>query len=406
MKKYDAAIIGGGPIGGYVAKNLADMGFNVALFEEHKKIGYPLKCAGIVSHRIFKFSDIPPQGKIVQNRIRGAHIHSPSGRILTIGGDKVHAFVIDRPKLDEELVKKAEKSNADIFLQSKMVYARRTTKGIVAELKQGNSSSYVEHVECDLLIGADGVYSKTREIFQFPQPTEILHGIGVEVTKTCLDPNFVEIFLGKNIAPGFFAWIIPTSRDGSEARIGLCVAEKKQRHPLKKHLSFLLKNSFASHFLCDAEIVRHTGGSIPLGMLKKTVDSNIMLVGDAAAQVKPTSGGGIYTGLLCATLCSSVAADALQRKEYSPWSLGRYHRLCMDRIGRELSVGMKLRTLFKNLDDKQIDKYVEMLDDEKIRYVISKYGDIDYPSKLVFPLLKKKPSLLTFIPSLIKQWLY
>ena len=95
MKEYDAVIIGGGPIGGYVAKKIAQNGFKVAVFEEHKKIGDPLKCAGLVTPRVFDFLDFSEE-LVVQNRIKGAHIHSPSDHILTIGGDRIHAFAIDR----------------------------------------------------------------------------------------------------------------------------------------------------------------------------------------------------------------------------------------------------------------------------------------------------------------------
>ena len=104
MQKYDVAIAGGGPVGGYVAKAIASEGFKVALFEEHKQIGAPLKCAGLVTSRVFDFFNISKK-EIVQNEIFGANIHSPSGNILSVGGDRVHALAIDRPKFDEEIMK-------------------------------------------------------------------------------------------------------------------------------------------------------------------------------------------------------------------------------------------------------------------------------------------------------------
>ena len=127
-----------------------------------------------------------------------------------------------------------------------------------------------------------------------------------------------------------------------------------------------------------------------------------MLVGDAAAQVKPTSGGGIYPGLLCAHYCSSVALDALELNDFSSRVLNKYHKLWSKEIGKELSLGMKFRTIFKNFNDEKLDRYIKKLNNKKTIDAINKYGDIDYPSKLAFPLLKTSPSLLKLLPSALK----
>jgi len=145
------------------------------------------------------------------------------------------------------------------------------------------------------------------------------------------------------------------------------------------------------------------GGIIPLGLLKKTYASNVLVVGDAAAQVKPTSGGGIYTGLLSASHCASVAIEALQENNFSSLFLKKYQKLFYSDIGMELFFGMKFRRIYKNLSDNQMDKYIKKFQNPKITEIISKYGDIDYPSKLVKPLLKKIPTLIGLIPTIIKE---
>lgn len=395
MKDYDAAIIGGGPIGGYVAKKIAQNGFKVAVFEEHKKIGDPLKCAGLVTPRVFDFLDFSEE-LVVQNRIKGAHIHSPSNHILTIGGDRIHAFAIDRSEFDREMINYSVEEGADIFLEDKVTSAKKN--GIHIELKTSQNND----IKCKLLIGADGAYSKTREWFNLPKPTEILNGIGAELTNTNLDPDFVELFVGKNIAPDFFAWIIPTNENGTNARIGLCTIQNSAHLP-KYYLSNLFKSKNLSPYLKDAKIKQNIGGSIPLGTLKKTYSSNVLLVGDSAAQVKPTSGGGIYTGLLCAARCSSVALESLHKNDFTSNFLRKYHKLWSADIGRELFLGMKFRKIFKSLTDNQMDKYIEKFQNSEITEIITKYGDIDYPSKLVKPLLKKAPSLIKLLPNIIKD---
>jgi geranylgeranyl reductase family protein len=392
MQEFDVAIVGGGPIGGYIAKKIAENNYKVAIFEKNKEIGKPINCAGLVSKRVFDFFDFSTKN-IIQNSVKGANIHSPSDDILSIGGDKVHAYVIDRTEFDKQIIKTATDNGAEIFLKNNVLAAQKT--GDYIELKTSQNID----IRCKLLIGADGPYSKIRDRFVFPKPSEFLRGIGAEIKNINLNPDFVEIFVGKNIAPGFFAWMIPTNKDGSQARIGLCINQNSP-HPPKYYLSNLFKNS---SLLKDATTIKYIAGIVPLGSIKRSYSSNVLVVGDAAAQVKPTSGGGIYTGLLCADHCSNVSIDALENNTFSSKFLRKYHKLWTADIGKELSLGMKFRKIYKKLTDKQMDKYLKRFQNPKITETISKYGDIDYPSKLIKPLLKKTPSLLKLLPSVIKE---
>ncbi|MEA3458967.1 MAG: NAD(P)/FAD-dependent oxidoreductase [Candidatus Thermoplasmatota archaeon] len=394
QKDCDVAVVGGGPTGGYVAGKIAAEGYKVAIFEQHKQIGEPLNCAGLITSRVFDIINLLEK-PVVQNKIKGAHIHSPSGHTLTIGGDKVRALVINRSMFDREIIKISVEKGAELFLENKVISAQKTKNHV--ELKTSKKND----IKCKLLIGADGPHSKIRDLFALPNPTEFLRGMGAEITDTTLDPDFVEILVGKNIAPGFFAWVIPTNDKGTEARIGLCVRENAP-YQLGHYFSNLFKNKVISSYLKNVEITKKMGGIIPLGVLKKTYDANMLILGDAAAQVKPTSGGGIYPGLLCANRCSSVAIEALQKNDFTLRTLKKYHKLWSADIGKELYVGMKFRKIFKSLTDDQMDKYIEKFQSEKITKIISKYGDIDYPSKLAKHLLKKAPSLIKLLPNLMK----
>lgn len=395
MLEYDTVVVGAGPIGGYIAGKIAEKSYKVIIFEKNKQIGKPVNCAGLVSPRVFDLLDIEKE-KVIQNTLLGANIHSPSGDILTIGGNKVHAYAIDRTKFDNEIINKSKEKGAEILLDNNVLSAQKIENHI-----EISSSKNIE-VKTKLVIGADGPYSKIRDRFILPEPKELLRGIGAEITNTNLNPDFVEIFVGEKIAPGFFAWIIPTNRNGTNARIGLCISQNTRDSP-KFYFQNFLKNKNSIQFLDKIKIIKYIGGVIPLGFLKKTYNSNVLVAGDAAAQVKPTSGGGIYTGLLSANYCSRVAIDALEKNNFSSQFLKKYHKMWYSDIGRELFLGMKFRTIFKNLTDKQIDKYIKKFKNPKITEIISEFGDIDYPSKLVAPLLKKTPTLIRLIPSIIKE---
>ena len=379
MLEYDVAIVGGGPVGGHIASKIAGKDYSIAVLEKNKEIGQYLNCAGLVTSRVFDLAEIPKK-EIVQNEIKGANIHSPSNKILTIGGDKTHALSIDRTLFDKKIVEKSEKKGADVFLNSNVKQIKKTVNGyeVLASKNQ---------IKCKLLIGADGPNSKVRKLFSFPDPKEYLVGVGAEVTNAKLDPNFVEIFAGSNFAPGFFAWIIPTNCDGTNARIGLCINQDAPK-PAKHYFSIMFKHRYYAPFLKKCKIIRQIGGVIPLGALKKTYDENIMLVGDAAAQVKPTSGGGLFPGLLCAKNCSDIAINSLESNNFSAQFLKDYQNLWQKEIGSELKRGMRFRSIFKRLTDDKIDKYIQKLNNPKILEIINEHGDIDYPSKLVKPLLK------------------
>ena len=394
MNQYDIAIVGGGPVGCFVAEQLASNGRHVAVFEEHSSIGEPVHCAGLVTKRVFDISKCPQAG-IVQNKIYGAVIHSPTGSILTIGGETMHGLVINRQRFDETLSQNAQTAGVELVTGCKVVSAKKQENHITLTIQQNEQTL---PVQCNILIGADGPHSNIRKIFGFPHPIEMLQGIGAELSDTALDPRFVHIFVGRTIAPGFFAWVIPTNTQGTTARIGLCIG-KHSTHPLQYYYTALLQQPL----LQGTTVMKRFGGTIPLGPLKKTAVDQIMLVGDAAAQVKPTSGGGIYPGLLCATHCSIIAEEAFQKQRFDEKFLRHYHTAWTKEIGRELSLGMRFRSIFSQLTDRQFNKYIEKLGTQKTIDTINTYGDIDYPSRLALPLLTTMPSLLSLTATMLKH---
>ncbi|MCX6663149.1 MAG: NAD(P)/FAD-dependent oxidoreductase [Euryarchaeota archaeon] len=394
MDEYDIAVAGGGPVGCFVTEQLASKGRHVAVFEEHRTIGEPVHCAGLVTQRVFDITKCSQIG-LVQNKIYGAHIHSPAGATLTIGGETVHGLVINRKRFDETLFQNAHSAGVSLFTGYKVVSAKKQENHITLTIQKDEQTLTVR---CNILIGADGPYSSIRKIFGFPHPIEMLQGIGAELSDTALDPRFVHIFVGRIVAPGFFAWIIPTNVHGTTARIGLCIG-KQSNHPLQHYFTALLQQPL----LQGTNVMKRFGGVIPLGPLKKTVDDHVMLVGDAAAQVKPTSGGGIYPGLFCAAQCAIVAEESLQKQQFDVQFLKHYHRKWTKEIGRELFLGMRFRKMFTSLTDEQLVKYLEKLNNQKTIDVINTHGDIDYPSRLALPLIRTSPSLLSLAPAMLKR---
>jgi geranylgeranyl reductase family protein len=353
-----------------------------------------MNCAGLITPRVFDIFSIP-KNNIIQNEIKGAHIHSPTGSVLTIGGDRIHAVSIDRTELDKYFIKQLDKEITTLYLREKILSAQshKTTIELVT------ASNKI--LTCKCVIGADGPFSKIRDVCGFPKPKEFIRGIGAIVSNISLHPDFVEIFIGERIAPGFFAWMIPINKDGTKARIGLCVSRKCKHSPLYYYQK-MFKKFPTSAFLKNVKIEKKNGGIIPLGALSQTVDKNVLLVGDAAAQVKPTSGGGIYSGLISARCCVNTINKAFSDHGFSSEVLQTYHQEWKKEIGKELNMGMQFRKLYTKLTDKDFDKYIQKFNQMSIKRIINEKGDIDYPSHLLRPLLKRMPSLLTLLPRFIR----
>ncbi|MHB8584292.1 MAG: geranylgeranyl reductase family protein [Thermoplasmatota archaeon] len=416
----DALVVGGGPVGGQTARLLAERGFRVELVEEHSEVGQPVQCAGLFTPRVF--DHVPfSMDEVWLNDIRGAHVRSPGGRIVTLDGGKAMAVATDRAKFDRLCVEAAERSGARIRLRTKCLSAKRVDanhgsagrhEGQSAHARPGSPAKIVatlstpegvEEVETQILIGADGVQSAVAKWFGLPRAKEILPCYGAQVEGTRLDPAFVEMFLGAALAPGFFSWMIPTDPRGSTGKVEVGTGFNAPR-PAKHYYDLMWTDPSSAKFLAsDARSCFDICGCIPLGPLPATSADSVMLVGDAAAQTKPTSGGGVYTGLRCAEHLATAAAKALASGDVGAKALAEYDRLWRDDLGYELTIGWRLRKAFCRLRDEQVDRLFEILDDKEVLATVNLLGDIDYPSRLARGLLRKAPSLFQFSGPLLRS---
>jgi digeranylgeranylglycerophospholipid reductase len=369
--QYDAVVVGAGPSGSAAARWIAARGFSVLLVEEHQQVGYPNHCAGLITPRTLTAAGLDAEDGLVENRFRGAIINSASGSEYSIGGDRVHALAIDRPKLDVKLADEAQEAGVRLLLHTRASHFERHPGGLRVHLDNEHRR---DTVETRLLIGADGARSEVGSWAQLPGPDEVIHALNVRVRLPASAPDFVEVFVGEHLAPGWFAWVIPLG-DG-QARLGIGTDTRSPGRCFNEWIT-----AFPDRFR-NMEILDMSGGSIPLGLPKRAYSDNVMLVGDAACQVKPTSGGGLYTGLRGASSCAQVAADALGEDDLSAASLKRYHDRWLGQMGEELELGMLLRRVFTSLEDKDFERVLRWLGNRTIQQFISEYGDIDFPSRL------------------------
>jgi len=377
---YDVVVIGAGPAGAISAKYAAQNGAKTLLIEEHASIGSPVQCTGLISTKALKECELG-EGNFVLSRIKGAFVYAPNGEEARIRGKDIKAYVIDRKIFDRELVDRALLNGVDILMKTRFI---GMDNGKISVISNGEK----KEIYGNIIIGADGIQSCVGRAAGLPRCEKFISGIQFEAPYIPKDPEYVEIFTGNEIAPGFFGWAVPFS---GMARIGLA------RNPGRSALYYLERllhhPVMASRYYGSR--TEHVVGGIPMGPPRKTVQGNVMIVGDAAGQVKPTSGGGIYMGAVCAKLAGEIAARA-SRKECAP---GEYEKKWRAAIGRELELGMWVHKSLGKLSDENLNEFISFVNKPDIRELITEHGDMDHPSVLLQKIMKtgNKLQLIKFM---------
>jgi geranylgeranyl reductase family protein len=373
---YDVVVVGAGPAGSIAARYAARHGARTLLIEEHGQVGSPVSCTGHISRKALEECELP-EGSFVNMKIRGAFVYAPDNRFIVLDGRRTMTYVVERKIFDRELAKNAVAAGAEILINTRAERLKKVPGGASLEVSGLDGR---EEITAGVVIGADGVKSKIARAAGMGRLPHVCSAIQVEASYEPRDPEFVEMFSGSRYAPGYFAWAVPTT--GDCCRVGLLADEQA--------------NVYLDRLLTEHEIVSRKArsavdlivGGVPVGTLKSTVSDGVMIVGDAAGQVKPVSYGGIYTGARCAKIAGEVAAKAALEKDTSARRLSEYERRWRADIGRELAFGMRFRRMYRRMTDADLNEAVAMLDDPDIAEVMTRYGDIDRPMTLALELLK------------------
>jgi digeranylgeranylglycerophospholipid reductase len=392
----DVLVVGAGPAGSTVAYRLAEMGHRVVVAEEHPRIGLPVQCAGLVSQRVL---DLAGGTSFVRTAVRGATVFGPGLGSVAFKASESRAFVIDRAGLDIFLADRAARAGVQFLTGSRFDRVVGRTGGRTVVHLTGVDGSPVE-VSARVVVGADGVASAVARAFRLRRPVEILPAFEAEFPKSPGDPEQVEVYLGRRFAPGLFGWWIPDGTGG--ARVGVATdADGTSARAYFDHLLEYLARRFG------ARLVNPTAylvSGIPIGTVPRTSGDGVALVGDAAAQVKPLSGGGIFTGMRCAEILAPVLHDALGAGDVSAARLAEYDRRWHADLGEEFRRALYLRRVFTRLTDADLDAIVTALQGAELTATIVAFGDIDFPTHVVRQLLRQSPSLVRLLPKAVGAW--
>ncbi|MBN1110063.1 MAG: NAD(P)/FAD-dependent oxidoreductase [Methanomassiliicoccales archaeon] len=378
--RCDVLVIGGGPTG-CMAASVLSPALSTVVLEEHPCIGEPVQCAGLVTPRVVEM--VSAQGTVL-NRIEGACVHFPGGRTLVLDGEGTKAVVVDRGEFDRHCAVLAKKAGAELWTGCRGLSVGRRDGEFQTRLSEGSVGSRA-------ILVADGHRSRMAKAMGMGMPSEMVRGIEVDLRLRAEDQRRVRVFLGRNVAPGFFAWAIPC---GDLTRVGLCVSPGHGT-PYRFLEALLEREGWQ-----EAERARVYSGAIPIGHLPRTYADGLLLAGDAAGMAKPLSGGGLFTGMTAGRLAGEVLGKAFQRNDLSARSLSAYQERWEGVFGRELRDSLRVRQAFVRMEDKDLDRMGGRLDRESVRKVLST-GDIDFPTTLAPALLKAAPALLAVSPALL-----
>jgi geranylgeranyl reductase family protein len=341
--KYDAEIIviGAGPAGSRVAQRLAAAGYDVLLLERRRSLGEPVCCTGIISRECLSEFDIDPN--LVLRHYHGASIHAPGGQVIDIQRPGVQAVAIDRAAFDRSMTERATASGARLLLGATVVNVETNDdQATVVVVHEGKT----RQLTCRAVVIAAGLAQKLTRVLGLGRIGDAALGFQLDVETT--EPAGVEIFLGSHLAPDFFGWLAPIS--DNKAKLGLIA-----RRRADGHLQGLVELLRSQGKIGDA-IGEVRCRAIPLSTLPRTYAERVLVVGDAAGQVKSTTGGGLYYGLVCADIAAETLHSALLNDDLSATSLAPYQRQWRRALGRDLLLGRLARKVFQRLGDRQVDR--------------------------------------------------
>ncbi|MBW2977995.1 geranylgeranyl reductase family protein [Candidatus Woesearchaeota archaeon] len=354
-------IVGAGPVGCFLGYLLAKEGRNVAIYEEHAIIGKPIQCTGLVTKELS--SVVKLKKEFILNRLNIARVCSYNNSV-EVG---INEYVLDRVKFDKHLADLAVKSGAKIIHGAKVIDIGKNE--IFIKSKKGKV-----RVKADIIIGADGPNSIiAKKINKIKRRNYV--GLQARI-KGNFDDNQHITYFG-DVCPGFFAWVVPESK--KIARIGLA-CEKDVKGCFDRLLKKLKIN--------NNDIINKQAGLMPLYDKKlKVQERGMYLVGDAATQVKATTGGGLVFGLKAA----KILADCIIN--------GKDYTKRLKKLNKELSIHLKIRSILNRFNDKDFSYLIKLVRGEKVQSVL-KNSNREYPSKLMLKLLFNEPRFLFFMKKL------
>lgn len=370
----DVIIVGGGHVGLYMASRLTQSGLQVLLLDQKKAIGERIVCTGIIGEEAFRRFDLPTD--TVLGTIQQVRFFSPSGRHFDYLPPQVLARVVDRTRFNQYFASQGIQRGARIKTGNRVEGIRVKKEGVTVKAVDinGTELSY----DGQVLILATGVNYKLFEWVRLEAPRNFLSGAQIHIPFD--GERWTSVYVGREVAPGAFTWVVPL--ETGQARVGL-LSERNPSHYLKRLLDRIKpgwRDDFKESDMDLRPVVQHP--------LAKSFADRVLVVGEAAGQIKTTTGGGIYYGLIGADIAVDTLKEAFRKKRFSANILSAYDQRWKKEIGEELRFGFYFRKLFSKLTDEQIEELFDRMIQEEILNLAHREAEFDWHKSLILSIFK------------------
>ena len=393
-------IIGAGPAGNVAAFELARHGLHTAVIDYRERIGDKL-CTGIIGVECAR--RFPVSRRHIRQEVNSALIHSPSGRCYRVKRNGPQALIVDRVGYVSEIASQAQAHGAKYFTGHRATSIDSIRRGITVRTRRGPN---VESFESRLLLIATGFRSPVTRMAGLCDRSEQDFILGQQVVVETNDVEGVEVFVGEGKAPESIGWLVPTSHSH-----GLVGTISRQKRPVCLD-SLVTKLRREGRIEAGVQELGRWG--IPVRPLAKTFGTRIMALGDAAGFTKPTTGGGIYYGMMSGRMAAETALEVLDSGDFSGRILQRYEQRWKREFGREMDVGYYARRLFEAMSNEQKEELMNVfLSEEVQREVLDAPGfSFDWHSRAILGTLTDRriagmivglgPSIAPLVTRLVK----
>ena len=363
MEEYDVVIAGGSISGLMSAREIAKKGHSVLVLEEGFEIGTPDHCGGLVSKSALHELGVEPTQKTFDSIIDSALIHAPGGKHIEINSKKQEVIVVNRRELDKQIARQAEQLGAEI----------RVKTGFKEKTNHGVKTTDGE-IDCKILVDCRGVSSLINN-----ERDGILLSAQYEIYADWIEDGKVEVYFDNVKYPGFFAWIIPSGNGAG--KVGIAGREINVSNAMKQFLRNKGTHSTIRKIFAPIWIK---------GPIKNFISENMVIVGDAAGQSKPTTAGGIYSCGMGGLFAGNAITKYLESNERS--QLQQYQKNWHNKFGKEFEKQRLARKILERVDNKTIDTVFDTITPE-ITDEISNKDDFDFHATSIVKLLGMRKSL-------------